>query len=61
VPERGYVLVTLHRARLVDDIDLMAATLGALDELAKDIPVVFPVHPADSSPPRKQPLCAGRG
>jgi UDP-N-acetylglucosamine 2-epimerase (non-hydrolysing) len=45
VPERGYVLVTLHRARLVDDIDLMAATLEALDDLAKDIPVVFPVHP----------------
>ena len=45
VRERGYVLVTLHRARLVDDIDLMAATLAALDDLATKIPVIFPVHP----------------
>jgi UDP-N-acetylglucosamine 2-epimerase (non-hydrolysing) len=42
---RNYVLVTLHRPRLVDDPVLMQATMGALEELAAEIPVLFPVHP----------------
>jgi UDP-N-acetylglucosamine 2-epimerase (non-hydrolysing) len=42
---RGYVLVTLHRPRLVDDPALMRATLSALEDLAAEIPVLFPVHP----------------
>jgi UDP-N-acetylglucosamine 2-epimerase (non-hydrolysing) len=41
----GYVLVTLHRPALVDDPDLLRRTLAALGEIARDIPVVFPVHP----------------
>jgi len=40
-----YVLVTLHRPRLVDDPLLIAQTIGALEEVAADIPVLFPVHP----------------
>ena len=44
--ERGsYVLVTLHRPALVDDPDRLRAMVAALDQLAKRIPVVFPVHP----------------
>jgi UDP-N-acetylglucosamine 2-epimerase (non-hydrolysing) len=42
---RSYVLVTLHRAALVDDPRLIAATLRGLEEIAREIPVVFPVHP----------------
>jgi UDP-N-acetylglucosamine 2-epimerase (non-hydrolysing) len=40
----GYVLVTLHRPRLVDG-PLLAPTLEALQKLSETLPVVFPVHP----------------
>ncbi len=42
---RGYVLVTLHRPNLVDDREALAETIGALDEIAATLPVIFPVHP----------------
>jgi UDP-N-acetylglucosamine 2-epimerase (non-hydrolysing) len=42
---RGYVLVTLHRPALVDDPLLMRRTLRGLEEIAQELPVVFPVHP----------------
>jgi UDP-N-acetylglucosamine 2-epimerase (non-hydrolysing) len=41
----GYVLVTLHRPHLVDDADLLARTIAALDDVAESLPVIFPVHP----------------
>jgi UDP-N-acetylglucosamine 2-epimerase (non-hydrolysing) len=41
----GYVLVTLHRPSLVDDPDLLARTIAALDNVAESVPVIFPVHP----------------
>jgi len=41
----GYVLVTLHRPRLVDDADLLARTIAALDDVSEALPVIFPVHP----------------
>ncbi len=40
----GYVLVTLHRPALVDG-PLLAETVAQLADLAREIPVVFPVHP----------------
>src|SRR5919197_1347532 len=40
-----YVLVTLHRPRLVDDPLLIERTIGALEQVAAEIPVLFPVHP----------------
>jgi UDP-N-acetylglucosamine 2-epimerase (non-hydrolysing) len=43
--ERRYVLVTLHRPALVDDPDLLAQTVQALEVVAQTLPVVFPVHP----------------
>jgi UDP-N-acetylglucosamine 2-epimerase (non-hydrolysing) len=42
---KRYVLVTLHRARLVDDERLMRKTIQALERVAVDLPVIFPVHP----------------
>lgn len=42
---RGFALVTLHRPAVVDDLDRLAAVLAVLDELAVELPVVFPVHP----------------
>lgn len=41
----GYVLVTLHRPANVDDGAVLADLLDVLDEVAADLPVVFPAHP----------------
>lgn len=40
----GFVLVTLHRPALVDG-PLLAETVAQLAALARQLPVVFPVHP----------------
>ena len=40
----SYVLVTLHRPALVDG-PLLARTVERLAALARELPVVFPVHP----------------
>jgi UDP-N-acetylglucosamine 2-epimerase (non-hydrolysing) len=40
----AYVLVTLHRPALVDG-ELLPETVGQLAALAREMPVVFPVHP----------------
>jgi UDP-N-acetylglucosamine 2-epimerase (non-hydrolysing) len=48
--ERGaYVLVTLHRPSLVDDPELLRATMDGLARIARELPVVFPVHPRTRS------------
>jgi UDP-N-acetylglucosamine 2-epimerase (non-hydrolysing) len=41
---RAYALVTLHRPALVDG-PLLAETVAQLAALAREMPVVFPVHP----------------
>ena len=41
----GYVLVTLHRPSLVDDPALLRRAIGALEAVADEMAVVFPVHP----------------
>jgi UDP-N-acetylglucosamine 2-epimerase (non-hydrolysing) len=41
----GYLLVTLHRPALVDSPALLGKTLAALERVARDLPVVFPMHP----------------
>src|SRR3954469_9904729 len=41
----GYLLATLHRPALVDRPDLLARAMAALAAVARDLPVVFPVHP----------------
>ena len=46
----GYGLLTLHRPALVDDSELLATTLDALEELAREAPLVFPVHPRTRLP-----------
>jgi UDP-N-acetylglucosamine 2-epimerase (non-hydrolysing) len=42
---RGYALVTLHRPSNVDEPDTLHGIMSALREIAKRIPVIFPVHP----------------
>src|SRR5436309_5979900 len=41
----GFALVTLHRPALVDDPQLLGRTIDAVSELARLMPLVFPVHP----------------
>ena len=43
-PER-YVLCTLHRASNTDNPANLRAIIGALEEIHKEIPVIFPIHP----------------
>lgn len=42
---RGYILVTVHRAENTDDPDRIENILGALQILAAETAVVWPVHP----------------
>jgi UDP-N-acetylglucosamine 2-epimerase (non-hydrolysing) len=42
---KAFVLVTLHRPALVDDMSSLAGVIGALARLARELPVVFPTHP----------------
>ncbi len=39
-----YLVVTLHRPALVDG-PLLAETFDALATVARELPVIFPVHP----------------
>ena len=45
----GYAVVTLHRPSNVDDPATLGRILGALRDLARELPVVFPVHPRTRS------------
>lgn len=42
---RGYILATLHRPSNVDDPGELERIVAALEDIAGDIPVLFPVHP----------------
>ncbi len=41
----SYGVVTLHRPANVDDPAALEGILGALEEIASELPLVFPVHP----------------
>ncbi len=45
VTERGYVLANLHRPAVVDDPARLLAVMGALDDVARRVPVLFLAHP----------------
>jgi len=44
--KRGnYATLTLHRPSNVDNADTLRGILGALAEVARQIPIIFPIHP----------------
>jgi UDP-N-acetylglucosamine 2-epimerase (non-hydrolysing) len=43
--EKAYGLVTLHRPANVDDSRALGGLVSALDEIARSLPLLFPVHP----------------
>jgi UDP-N-acetylglucosamine 2-epimerase (non-hydrolysing) len=42
---RRYAVITLHRPSNVDRIENLAPIWGAITEIARKIPILFPVHP----------------
>ncbi len=40
-----YAVVTLHRPSNVDDVDVFGGIVDALCDVARKLPIVFPVHP----------------
>ncbi|GAB4256556.1 MAG: UDP-N-acetylglucosamine 2-epimerase (non-hydrolyzing) [Deferrisomatales bacterium] len=44
-PDAPYGVVTLHRPSNVDDRAVFTGILGALEEIGRELPLVFPIHP----------------
>jgi UDP-N-acetylglucosamine 2-epimerase (non-hydrolysing) len=42
---RGYAVLTLHRPSNVDDPERLRSLFEVLEEIHRELPVVFPVHP----------------
>jgi UDP-N-acetylglucosamine 2-epimerase (non-hydrolysing) len=42
---KGYGLVTLHRPSNVDEAAMLRRLIGALTQIAADLPLIFPLHP----------------
>lgn len=40
-----YLLVTLHRPSNVDDVQVLTEILAALEEVSREVAVLFPLHP----------------
>jgi UDP-N-acetylglucosamine 2-epimerase (non-hydrolysing) len=51
----NYLVVTLHRPALVDG-PLLSEAVAALDEVAGELPVVFPIHPRTRAMLERQAL-----
>jgi UDP-GlcNAc3NAcA epimerase len=45
VSEKGYIAATIHRAENTDDPTRLAAIFTALGRVAREVPVVLPLHP----------------
>ncbi len=45
----GFALLTLHRPSNVDDPQTLRALFNALEQIHREIPVLFPVHPRTSA------------
>jgi UDP-N-acetylglucosamine 2-epimerase (non-hydrolysing) len=43
--KKGYATLTLHRPSNVDDCATLRGILDALAEIARGLPIVFPIHP----------------
>ena len=41
----AYAVTTLHRPSNVDDVAILRGLMGALAEISREMPVIFPIHP----------------
>jgi UDP-N-acetylglucosamine 2-epimerase (non-hydrolysing) len=55
---QGYGLMTLHRPSNVDDTTSFERIMQGVEHVAREIPVVFPVHPRTRPVVRKSPTAA---
>jgi len=53
---RPFALGTLHRAENTDDPERLASIVRALHEIARELPVVLPIHPRTAAAVRRQGL-----
>lgn len=44
-PDGPYAVLTLHRPSNVDSPDTLATLFAAIEDIARRIPIIFPVHP----------------
>ena len=49
VEDKAYALLTLHRPSNVDDRKVLEGLVDAFEEIQRQIPIVFPVHPRTRS------------
>ena len=56
--ERSYILVTLHRPSNVDSLENLAQIIDALRDAAKELPVLFTIHPRTAS--RLSSICESK-
>jgi len=45
VKPRNFILWTMHRPSNVDDLDLLGTWISTMQQIAKQLPIIFPVHP----------------
>jgi len=56
IPFKQYVVCTLHRQENTDDTAILKDLLASVDEIHKEIPVVFPIHPRTQKKMAEQKL-----
>jgi UDP-GlcNAc3NAcA epimerase len=58
LPSRGYILATVHRAENTDEEKRLRAIFSGLSRVAKEIPIVVPLHPRTRAALRREGLAA---
>ena len=58
VDRKGYVAATLHRPSNVDEREELETALGCLTMVARDLPVVLPLHPRTAASVKRHGLDA---
>ena len=56
VVPRGYAVLTLHRPSNVDEDSTFGGLMEALSEIARELPIVFPVHPRTRPALKRSPV-----
>ncbi|MFH1954129.1 MAG: UDP-N-acetylglucosamine 2-epimerase (non-hydrolyzing) [Pseudomonadota bacterium] len=65
--DENYALVTLHRPSNVDEPGMLTEIMKTLEEISRDLPVIFPIHPrtqkrmSDVDPVKYASHCTGQG
>ena len=55
---KEFVLATIHRAENTDDLNRLRAIFESFEEIAKDLPVILPIHPRTANIIKKEGMRA---